>query len=130
MLNQQLINSLDPLDENEIYNEPEAEYKDDFEFLTFDKKPKKPIAKVPKKRTWELTLVLVLNYGLLSFLGIVSIYAIPKNLIVSSLLFIIIGYGILLIKWVQDYNDTARVILSIIVMLEVILSINFSIYYY
>ncbi len=129
IVDNKFINELTPLDESEVYSKDRDE--DDGYTIFLDTKDAHSNSKsqISEKRTWELTLVLGLNYGFIGLVGLLAIYIIPMNVLVSILLFIAIGYAILLVKSVQDYNDTTRIILSIIVLLEIVLSVDlFSIY--
>lgn len=124
-VDQNFIDNLDPLDEKEVYEITD----DDLtlqSFLEDTEVQKSPSIKSLKKRTLSLTIVLALNYLMIAFLGVFSIYEIFNNLMVGTILIIFIGYAVLLIKWVQDFDNKARFILVVCILLELVGSIFYA----
>ena len=81
--------------------------------------------KEKRKRTKFLTSVLILNYCILGLTGVLTVYSFFVNSMAGALLLFVVSYGILLVKWVQDYSNTGRKILVTIIFFEILVSIFF-----
>lgn len=124
-IDQNFIDNLEPLDENEVHESSNDDFTPRSLFVD-EQKQKSSSIKSLRKRTLPLTIVLVLNYLIIAFLGVFSIYEILHDLMVSSILFIFIGYAVLLVKWVQDLDNKARFILVALILLELLGSIFYA----
>ena len=70
----------------------------------------------PVQRTTELTIVLVLQYISLAIIGFISIFIFFDSPILGMLIFVILGLIYLLINSLQNYSDTARIIMIILLI--------------
>ena len=81
-----------------------------------------------KKKTNLFKMVLIINYGLLAFLVIISVeILIDNDMMASAFLIIIVCYFFVLISYVQNYNNSARNLLLVILFGTVFISVLYLI---
>ena len=115
----------DLLDPNQVNDDDLELTKDFIEESTNKPNAFKNLPKEKRRRTKFLTSVLILNYCILGLIGVLTIYSFFVNSTVGVLLIFVVAYGILLVKWVQDYSNTGRKILVTIIIIEILVSIFF-----